>query len=99
MYIAANTRSNEEINATVANLNGYDACNTLQHTATHCNTKLKAMITSHCNTLQHTATHCNTKLEEIKDKMFKVRVLSFYLSINICICIYVYIYIYINIYI
>ena len=77
MYIAANTRSNEEINATVANLNGYDAC----------------------NTLQHTATHCNTKLEEIKDKMFKVRVLSFYLSINICICIYVYIYIYINIYI
>jgi len=26
------------------------SCNTLQHTATHCN----------CNTLQHTATHCNT---------------------------------------
>ena len=26
--------------------------NTLQHTATHCNTQ--------CNTLQHTATHCNT---------------------------------------
>jgi len=28
-------------------------CNTLQHTATHCNTP-------HCNTLQHTATHCST---------------------------------------
>jgi len=28
--------------------------NTLQHTATHCNT--------HCNTLQHTATHCNNSV-------------------------------------
>jgi len=45
--------------------------NTLQHTATHCNTSgLLRMFTNvtsgcntsatHCNTLQHTATHCNT---------------------------------------
>jgi len=36
-------------------------CNTLQHTATHCNTlQLEARHTApHCNTLQHTATHCN----------------------------------------
>ena len=32
-------------------------CNTLQHTATHCNT-LHSI--ADCNTLQHTATHCNT---------------------------------------
>ena len=30
----------------------------LQHTATHCNTLQHT--TTHCNTLQHTATHCNT---------------------------------------
>jgi len=31
-------------------------CNTLQHTATHCNT----LHATHCNALQRTATHCNT---------------------------------------
>jgi len=31
-------------------------CNTLQHTATHCNT--------HCTTLQNAATHCNSLLAE-----------------------------------
>jgi len=31
--------------------------NTMQHTATHCNTLHTA---THCNTLQHTATHWNT---------------------------------------
>jgi len=31
---------------------------TLQLTATHCNTPQHT--TTHCNTLQHTATHCNT---------------------------------------
>jgi len=48
-------------------------CNTLQHTATHCNTlhvtdaggvrartKLPALQHLHCSTLQHSATHCNT---------------------------------------
>ena len=42
-------------------------CNTLQHTATHCNTLQPHTYTSpceryapHCHTLQHTATHCNT---------------------------------------
>jgi len=34
-------------------------CNTLQHTATHCESVLQHTAT-HCNTLQHTATHCNT---------------------------------------
>ena len=33
-------------------------CNTLQHTATHCNTLQHSA--THCNTLQHSATHCNT---------------------------------------
>ena len=39
---------------------------TLQHTATHCNTLQHTPLTeetdsaTHCNTLQHTATHCNT---------------------------------------
>ena len=33
--------------------------NTLQHTATHCNTLHSLQHTAtHCNTLQHTATHC-----------------------------------------
>ena len=35
-----------------------NALNTMQHTATHCNT-LQHTAT-HCNTLQHTAAHCNT---------------------------------------
>jgi len=36
-------------------------CNTLQHTATHCNPHIACKRTHpHCNTLQHTATHCNT---------------------------------------
>ena len=38
-------------------------CNTLQHTATHCNAlqQTKHSATApHCNTLQHTAAHCNT---------------------------------------
>jgi len=51
-------------------------CNTLQHTATHCNTletdrladggsgfgagKTQCTAT-HCNILQHTAAHCNTR--------------------------------------
>ena len=43
-------------------------CNTLQHTATHCNTSdgrgilgyPQVSLCTHCNTLQHTATHCNT---------------------------------------
>ena len=45
-------------------------CNTLQHTATHCNILHMHWTESvwynmlytatHCNTLQHTATHCNT---------------------------------------
>jgi len=34
--------------------------NTLQHTATRCNTHCNAHIFTHCNTLQHTAAHCNT---------------------------------------
>jgi len=48
-------------------------CNTLQHTATHCNRMGRASwptceschtyerqhTATHCNTLQHTATHCN----------------------------------------
>ena len=49
----------------------YSHCNTLQHTATHCNTSADALcqlavayvyehMYSHCNTLQHAATHCNT---------------------------------------
>ena len=38
---------------------------TLQHTATHCNTLQHTEVDTsgcrtHCNTLQHTATHCNT---------------------------------------
>ena len=40
-----------------------DCCNTLQHTATHCNTIRDSAThpcTDCCNTLQHTATHCNT---------------------------------------
>ena len=44
-------------------------CNTLQHTATHCDTLQHMQHTAtHCNTLQHmqhmqhTATHCNTAL-------------------------------------
>jgi len=37
-------------------------CNTLQHTATHCNTrKYSNDRAARCNTLQHTATHCNTR--------------------------------------
>ena len=37
-------------------------CNTLQHTATHCNTlQYTEHTATHCNTLQHTATHCNTQ--------------------------------------
>jgi len=36
-------------------------CNTLQHTATQCNTDIiQACCFQWCNTLQHTATHCNT---------------------------------------
>ena len=44
-------------------------CNTLQHTATYCNTRQHAAMYrkrrlcvyyAHCNTLQHTATYCNT---------------------------------------
>ena len=45
-------------------------CNTLQHTATHCNTlqererqqrgALLQHTATHCNTLQYTATHYNT---------------------------------------
>ena len=35
-----------------------NACDTLQHTATHCNA-LQHTAT-HCDTLRHTATHCNT---------------------------------------
>ena len=43
-------------------------CNTLQHTATHCNMNASCLCTrtwwygcaTHCNTLQRTATHCNT---------------------------------------
>jgi len=36
-------------------------CNTLKHTATHCNTYMWHDSDSwHWNTLQHTATHCNT---------------------------------------
>jgi len=35
-----------------------DKCDTLQHTATHCNT-LQHAATTHCNTLQHAATHHN----------------------------------------
>jgi len=38
----------------------YGHCNTLQHTATHCNTLQFIWYGAHCNTLQHTATHCNT---------------------------------------
>jgi len=38
-------------------LTGEVYCNTLQHTATHCNTLHTA---THCNALQHTTTHCNT---------------------------------------
>jgi len=47
-------------------------CNTLQHTATHCNTQVVVEVVHpnaqlqqtavHCNTLQHTATHCNTQV-------------------------------------
>ena len=42
-----------------------DMCNTLQRTATHCNTLRHTNRNVHmwhdiCNTLQHTATHCNT---------------------------------------
>ena len=40
-------------------------CNTLPHTATHCNTLQHTTwycttFATHCTTLQHTATHCNT---------------------------------------
>jgi len=40
-------------------------CNTLQYTATHCNTHTNAThcnthCSTHCSTLQRTATHCNT---------------------------------------
>ena len=35
-------------------------CNTLHHTASHCNTLLR--IATHCNTLQHTTSHCNVLL-------------------------------------
>jgi len=36
-------------------------CNTLQHTATHCNTRNTLQrTTTHCNALQHTSTHYNT---------------------------------------
>jgi len=43
-------------------------CNTLQHTATHCNTQAH----SHCDicvneSLQHTATHCNTQAHSYCD--------------------------------
>jgi len=42
---------------------------TLQHTATHCNTRPHTathghtlqLSATHCNTLQHTATHCNAR--------------------------------------
>ena len=34
--------------------------NTLEHIATHCNTGIRYLLVTHCNTLQHTATHCNT---------------------------------------
>ena len=49
--------------------------NTLQRTATHCNTlqhkKKIAEIANrtHCNTLQHTATHCNTLQHTATQKM------------------------------
>ena len=40
-------------------------CNTLQHTATHCNVAPRDTLplqrtATHCNTLQHTAPHCTT---------------------------------------
>ena len=49
-------------------LEGARLCNTLQHTATHCNTQHSATTwdtcffegTTHCNTLQQTAKNCNT---------------------------------------
>jgi len=37
------------------------SCNTLQHTATHCN------ALQHCNTLPYSATHCNTTQQTTKD--------------------------------
>jgi len=36
------------------------SCNTLQHTATHCNTRLSWHWMARCNTLKHTAIRCNT---------------------------------------
>ena len=41
-----------------------DMMNTLQPTATHCNT-----LQHTCNTLQHTATHCNTLQQEAKQEI------------------------------
>jgi len=35
-------------------------CNTLQHTATHCNAKTLHHTMIHCNTVQDSASHCNT---------------------------------------
>ena len=43
-------------------------CNTLQHTATHCNTTHTA---TRCNTLQHVATHCNTTHRQ--PQLFEIR--------------------------
>jgi len=38
------------------------SCNTLQHTATYCNTERRSTLTAcpHYNTVQNPATHCNT---------------------------------------
>jgi len=41
---------------------------TLQHTATHCNTLQNTALkhtATHYNTLQHTATHCNTLIRDV----------------------------------
>jgi len=52
---AAHCNTLQQSTAQLRNILQHTDCNTLHHTATHCNT----LIATHCNALQRTATHCN----------------------------------------
>ena len=68
----------------------YRGIESLQHTATYCNT-LQHTAT-HCNTLQHTATHCNTmssrlcvlSLSRLQDTQLSVKCVALSLTGAVC---------------
>jgi len=65
----------------------YRGIESLQHTATYCNT-LQHTAT-HCNTLQHTATHCNTLQHNVISSVCPVLVSSTRHSIECQVCCFV----------